>query len=72
MIKKLIIFTLIIIITFILIISNDWVQVNIMTRLVILRGVIAPNCFWYKISDLFFQLSLSLKGQTSQILLNYF
>lgn len=61
MIKKLIIFTLIIIITFILIISNDWVQVNIMTRLVILRGVIAPNCFWYKISDLFFKDGSGIK-----------
>ena len=50
-----IIFILIIIITFILIISNDWIQFNLMTRLVILRGVISPNCFWYKISDMFFK-----------------
>ena len=25
-----------------------------MTRLVVLRGIVAPSCFWYKISDMFF------------------
>ena len=43
----------ILIILFVLFNSDDF-KINIMTRLVFLRGLVAPNCFWYKISDMFF------------------
>ncbi len=35
--------------------NYEQIRVNILTNLVISRGVIAINCFWYKITELFFR-----------------
>lgn len=48
------IFVLFILIILIVLFNNEDFKINIMTRLVFLRGLVAPNCFWYKISDMFF------------------
>ena len=54
--KKTIIFIFVLLILLIaLIFNNEFIQINIMTNLVILRGLVSPSCFWYKISDLFFK-----------------
>ena len=52
--KKTLIFILSILIIFVVLFHNDHIRINIMTRLVFLRGLVSPNCFWYKISDMFF------------------
>jgi hypothetical protein len=52
--KKTIIFILSIIILLLILFNDTHIRVNIMTRLVILRGLVSPSCFWYKISDMFF------------------
>lgn len=47
---QLIVFIIIIIL---IIYSNyDNIKIWILNRILVLRGILAPNCFWYKISDL--------------------
>ena len=29
------------------------IKIWLLNRIIVLRGILAPNCFWYKISDLF-------------------
>ena len=42
-----------IIIIILIIYSNfDNIKIWILNRILVLRGILAPNCFWYKISDL--------------------
>ena len=41
-----------IIIVIIILFNYDDVKIWILNRLIIKRGILAPNCFWYKISDL--------------------
>ena len=46
----------IIFVIFILIIISknyDEIKIWILNRIIVLRGILSPNCFWYKISDLF-------------------
>lgn len=31
---------------------NDTFQIWILNRIIVLRGILAPNCFWYRISDM--------------------
>ena len=43
---------LIIVIIVIIFIHYDDLKIWILNRIVLLRGILSPNCFWYKISDL--------------------
>lgn len=31
---------------------NDTFQIWLLNRIIVLRGILSPNCFWYKISDM--------------------
>ena len=37
------------------VINYEQLRVDILTKLVISRGVVTIDCFWYKITDLFFK-----------------
>ena len=52
--KKLLIFVLSLVIMILILFNNDYIKINIMTRLTVQRGLLSPNCFWYKISEMFF------------------
>ena len=41
---------ILLVVLYILIRSND-LKVTLINLLVVLRGILAPNCFWYNISD---------------------
>ena len=41
-----------IIITIIIYFNLVTIKIWLFTRLIILRGILAPNCFWYKVSDI--------------------
>jgi len=41
-----------VIITIVIYFNLDTIKVWLFTRLIILRGILAPNCFWYKVSDI--------------------
>ena len=47
-----IIIIIIIILILVLIYFNDTFQVLLLNRIIVLRGILSPNCFWYKISDM--------------------
>ena len=42
----------IIIILVIYLYFNDTFQIWLLNRIIVLRGILSPNCFWYKISDM--------------------
>ena len=51
--KVYLIFIIFVIFIIIIISKNyDGIKVWILNRIIVLRGIIAPNCFWYKMSDL--------------------
>tara|TARA_Y100000780_G_scaffold112092_1_gene101261 strand:+ start:62 stop:1447 length:1386 start_codon:yes stop_codon:yes gene_type:complete len=41
-----------IIVILIIYLNYDNIKIWILNRIIVLRGILAPNCFWYKISDL--------------------
>jgi len=51
---KKILLSLLVFIIIIFLINFDQLRIDIVTNLVISRGVIFVNCFWYKITELFF------------------
>ena len=50
-----IILFILIIVFLVLLIDFEQLQIDIMTHLVINRGVIHVNCIWYRITELFFK-----------------
>ena len=50
--NKQLVLLIIVIIIIIIYLNLDSIKTWIIIRLVILRGVLAPNCFWYKVSDI--------------------
>ena len=46
-------YIIIILLIILIIFTNyDYIKIWILNRLIVQRGILAPNCFWYKISDL--------------------
>ena len=59
--NKTIIFFIIFILVFIIYWNFNNIRINILVFLILNRGLLAPNCFWWKISDTFLQDSSGVK-----------
>ena len=61
--KSYLFITIIILIIFIINIYKNYADIKIwiLNRIIVLRGILAPNCFWYKISDLFISDASGIK-----------
>ena len=54
--------SIIILLLFIIIYKNlEEIKTNFLTMIIILRGILAPNCFWWKISDIFLKDSAGVE-----------
>ena len=72
-------FFIIIILILIIYYNYDKVKIYILNFIVVKRGILAPNCFWYKISDLFISDASGInlyndlkKGNNDFVLTNMF
>ena len=52
---KKILLSLLVFLIILCLINYEQLKVDILTELVISRGVVSVNCFWYKITELFFK-----------------